>query len=273
MQTNRNNCFSLLTQRVIFQKIHYFNRISFRTRVREKKMSSDRALALGNGGSVLDDPRLPVGPGAPTVVEYSGRKNVNWRRLREMMPIDRSDASVARRKELFKLGDPNSNGYLSLAEVDKAMRDVFQIDSVFNMKPVMLRAFNAVKGLNQGRPAIGNLHKLMDDGVKSRGIKLDPAEYIEKTEFRALLCYLRGYTSCFQVFDMIDSDQDRRISLEEFKAAAPLLTKIGMDASNPEALFKAIDTDGGGMILFQEFSNYMLVKELVHRLEIEGDFE
>lgn len=221
--------------------------------------------------AAVDDPRYPSGAGAPTVIEYSGRKAVNWRRVRELMPVDRSDASVARRNELFKMADPNSNGYLSLAEVDKAMRDVFQIDAIYNMKPVMLRAFNAVKGLNQGREAIGNLHKLMD-GAKSRGIKLDPAEYIEKSEFRALLCYLQGYTKMMQVFDMIDTNQDRRLSRDEFRAAQGLLKKVGLPAENPDALFSTMDADAGGMVLFEEFSNYMLVNQLVHNLEIEGDY-
>ena len=42
---------------------------------------------------------------------------------------------------MFKLFDPNSNGYLSLAEVDKGIRDVLQIDEIFNAKKPIMRAF------------------------------------------------------------------------------------------------------------------------------------
>jgi hypothetical protein len=42
---------------------------------------------------------------------------------------------------MFNLFDPNSNGYISLAEVDKGIRDILAIDSIFNAKPAIMRAF------------------------------------------------------------------------------------------------------------------------------------
>ena len=41
--------------------------------------------------------------------------------------------------------DVNGNGYLSLAEVDKGMRDVVQLPALFELKPVLMRAFQASK--------------------------------------------------------------------------------------------------------------------------------
>jgi hypothetical protein len=41
--------------------------------------------------------------------------------------------------------DVNGNGYLSLAEIDKGMRDVAQIPILFNLKPVMMRAYQSAK--------------------------------------------------------------------------------------------------------------------------------
>lgn len=41
--------------------------------------------------------------------------------------------------------DVNGNGYLSLAEVDKGMRDVLQLPELFELKPVLMRAFQAAK--------------------------------------------------------------------------------------------------------------------------------
>lgn len=37
--------------------------------------------------------------------------------------------------------DMNGNGYLSLAEVDKGMRDVIRLPTLFELKPVLMRAF------------------------------------------------------------------------------------------------------------------------------------
>ena len=45
------------------------------------------------------------------------------------------------RKKQWSGMDVNGNGYLSLAEVDKGMRDVVQLPELFNLKPVLMRAF------------------------------------------------------------------------------------------------------------------------------------
>ena len=41
--------------------------------------------------------------------------------------------------------DINGNGLLSLAEVDKGMRDVIKLPTLFETKPVLIRAFSAAK--------------------------------------------------------------------------------------------------------------------------------
>eukprot|EP00665_Eupelagonemidae_sp_cell47_P002909 gene2909-5768_t len=41
--------------------------------------------------------------------------------------------------------DMNGNNYLSLAEVDKGVRDILKCDDLFNCKPAMLRAFEAAR--------------------------------------------------------------------------------------------------------------------------------
>ena len=43
----------------------------------------------------------------------------------------------------------NGNGYLSLAEVDKGMRDVIKIPALFDLKPVLMRAFTAAKKVSK----------------------------------------------------------------------------------------------------------------------------
>jgi hypothetical protein len=39
----------------------------------------------------------------------------------------------------------NGNGYISLAEVDKGIRDVLVLPILFATKPVLMRAFMAAK--------------------------------------------------------------------------------------------------------------------------------
>jgi hypothetical protein len=89
--------------------------------------------------------------------------------------------------------DFNGNGLLSLAEVDKGLRDL-KLPVLFKIKPVILRAFVAAKSKSPG----GN-----DD-------------YVEYKEFRHLLKYLRMYFEYWIAFAQIDTDKDRRISFNEF---------------------------------------------------------
>ena len=71
---------------------------------------------------------------------------------------------------------------------------------LFDLKPVMLRAFNAAKAKVPGSS------KYSDD-------------YVTKSEYRWLLKYLRIYYEYWVAFDRIDSGGDRRIDYSEFSAA------------------------------------------------------
>jgi len=46
---------------------------------------------------------------------------------------------------MFKDFDPNGNGHLSLAEVDKNMRDTLKMKALFDSKPAVIKAFNFAK--------------------------------------------------------------------------------------------------------------------------------
>lgn len=93
--------------------------------------------------------------------------------------------------------DVNGNGYLSLAEVDKGIRDVIQLPELFQLKPVLIRAFNAAKNKLKAKSQYGD-------------------DYVSKAEFKYLIQYLKEYTSYWIIFDEIDTSDDRRISLDEF---------------------------------------------------------
>ena len=63
-------------------------------------------------------------------------------------------------------------------------------------------------------------------------------------------------------FDRIDTDDDRRVDHSEFLQAKPLLQKWGIDMSNPEKQWRAADRDGGGKILFIEFCDWAIKRNL-----------
>ena len=170
------------------------------------------------------------------------RKKYNssiWAELKQRLPWEKNATHEKQREELWRAMDANVNGMLSLAEFEKGLQDVIKLPQLFQTKPVLIRAFNAAKGK-----------------VKSKSSKGD--EYIEKSEFRYLLKYLRQYYEYWVAFDLIDLDGDRRLTFKEFKLAAPQISQWNIDMSNPEAQWKKCDADGGGKVLFDEFANWAI---------------
>ena len=90
-----------------------------------------------------------------------------------------------------------------------------------------------------------------------------------RKEYRYLLKYLREYYEYWVAFDRVDTNDDRRVSLEEFKAAASMMTTWGIDMFDPEKRFKECDADGKGMILFSEFSDWAIKQSL----DLEDDID
>merc|ERR1712224_448153 len=70
-------------------------------------------------------------------------------------------------------------------------------------------------------------------------------------EFRVYVRLLIQYNYLFDLFEEADGD-DRRIDVDEFKKVAP---KIGFEGDDEELdkIFKNIDKNGGGKILFDEW--------------------
>ena len=48
------------------------------------------------------------------------------------------------------------------------------------------------------------------------------------------------------MFRKIDTSDDNRVSINEFKLAIPTMKKWGVEIKNPEEEFKLIDKNGGG---------------------------
>eukprot|EP00906_Rhabdomonas_costata_P028096 RCo039866 len=171
--------------------------------------------------------------------------SVNWAEIRAKLPTERTPEAKAKRAELFTLFDPNGNGYLSLAEVDRGLGPILHLAAIFDQKPVIMRAFQAAKKVHK--------HK----GGHSRG-----DDYVERCEFRLLLVYLRQYLELFQLFKKMDTSGDHKVSLSELTAALPQLRTLGIDIADPKAAFAQIDANHGGSILFDEFSHWALEKHL-----------
>ena len=94
----------------------------------------------------------------------AGADGFNFKELSAKLPTARDPDSTARRKKLFNSADVNGNGYLSRAEVDKAVGSAIGSEHLFSAKPVIARAFEASKDLGSGKNA---------DYVRRRG-RIEP---------------------------------------------------------------------------------------------------
>ncbi len=98
------------------------------------------------------------------------------------------------------------------------MRDVIKIPILFDLKPVLMRAYQAAKNKLPAKNKHGD-------------------DYVSRAEFRYLLMYLRQYYEYWVAFDEIDKNDDRRITFEEFSQAKPTLERWGIKGDT-KALFK-----------------------------------
>ena len=89
-----------------------------------------------------------------TMAAASKSKSIDLVALRAALPpTDRSDDSKKKRAKIFKDFDPNSNGYLSFAEVDGGCRNILKLYAIFDCKPVIQSAYNAAKSANNTKVA------------------------------------------------------------------------------------------------------------------------
>merc|ERR1712232_49172 len=110
-------------------------------------------------------------------------------------------------------------------------------------QPPLIRAWAKVTGYVGGGKAYTDGHK---DG------------FIHRNEFKKYLKYCFLYNELFTVF-MVDAEDDKRISLEEFQREVPNFVE-GTTPEQLEKVFKVIDVNGGGQILFDEFSQYVIAE-------------
>ena len=73
---------------------------------------------------------------------------------------------------------------------------------------------------------------------------------------------VRRYIELYAAFDAIDTGDDDRIDYDEFRKGCKMMTEWNVTVSNPKKEFAAIDKNGGGQVLFDEFCEWALAKGL-----------
>ncbi|KAI3633260.1 hypothetical protein MIR68_008798 [Amoeboaphelidium protococcarum] len=143
-------------------------------------------------------------------------------------------------RETFNRFDNNGSGQLSLAEIDKAMVELFP-NSYGKHKKAVMRAYKSADASGNG--------------------------YVEIEEFSMLLYFLAYYSDLYEVYIQGDPQKSGRIDFESFKSKiVPVLKKNGVntelkinlsDAKAVKSLFDKFDVDQGGYVRFEEFAEQM----------------
>jgi Ca2+-binding EF-hand superfamily protein len=161
-------------------------------------------------------------------------KDVDMASFIRKLPIGENAGELQRK--LFSRFDVNGNGHLSLSEVELGLQMMMGASGetvVDALGPAIARAFHAARDCNP---------------TGSSG------DFVEFTEFRLLLVYLKRYSELLRLFDMVDTTDDRRICFPEFQEAMPQLQQWGVVVEDAAAEFAKMDADKSGNVLFDEFS-------------------
>lgn len=182
----------------------------------------------------------------------------------------------SKRAMVWAKWDPNGNGYLSLAEVDLAVKTTLQ-DFVKNdaageaiwkrFRPSFIRAFNDAKDAAAAPAQMSS-------------------EYVSNHEFRILVAYIGYYATWFEVFSMIDgaagdstATDDRRISLAEWELGVNKIVRAGLTwapyvalSSATKASFAQMDLNQGGYVSLNEFCDWIKAAEIEAKTPAGTDF-
>ncbi len=176
----------------------------------------------------------------PSVLDYIS--------IKQKLCLERTREGMQKRHEIFNQMDINKNGFLSFSEVTRGIKDVLNLPEIYEKKEVIRKAFDAAK-----------------DSVKNS--KSESKNFIELNEFRYLLVYLRQYLEFSEMFIRIDTDGDRKITIEEFEAAIPIIEKWGYKVRDCRITFADMDNYCSGKIRFDEFCSWAIKK----KLDVEDD--
>ena len=159
------------------------------------------------------------------------------------LPWQMTPEKLEARKKLWPTFDNDGTGYLSLAKVDKGVRDM-NLPELFGLEPVTIRAFNAAKSKAKKKT------KYSDD-------------FVTKSEFHWLLKYLHIYFELWCAFEKLGTDIDHRLDKTHFLGGKDMLVKWGVDMSDPEKVWKAVNPHRHVHVLFEEFADWAIKNHFI----------
>jgi len=159
-------------------------------------------------------------------------KMSDWEKLKNL-PVGQSDEDKQKRIELWKKMNVTHAKHLALFELDAGVQKVLECEDLFSAKAAVRKAHALAREVNP---------------------KGDDSK-LEFCEFRLLLVYLKGFFEVHEAFTWLDTSKDKVLSKAEFEAAGPKLAALGVNVSDPGALWTKLK-GSNDEVDFTEFADW-----------------
>mmetsp|Transcript_129547 Transcript_129547/g.242362 ORF Transcript_129547/g.242362 Transcript_129547/m.242362 type:complete len:278 (-) Transcript_129547:37-870(-) len=175
---------------------------------------------------------------------------VDWDAVEERLPIKQVPEAMAERKALFKILDPNKNGYLTLTEVTAGLPGLLSAGGYRKLG----EAAESLVPLDDFRPACKLAYKQAHKVAPSKGRNTNQ---IGKREFHALLVSFRLYLELDVLFQFIDQSGDDRLCWKEVERHKSELEAWGIDEESARRKFP---DDWEEAMKYSEFAEWCIAR-------------
>merc|ERR1711892_531273 len=77
--------------------------------------------------------------------------DINWALINSRLPYARTREQYDERRRMWRAIDVNDNGFVSLAEITRGVRDVINVPDLFDCRPAINRAFHHSKSVSKSQ--------------------------------------------------------------------------------------------------------------------------
>lgn len=207
----------------------------------------DKTMDEGDAKAVAMAVEIEVEEEPEVYVEEESKievKELDFAQIAEELPVSNSAEDKKKRKDIFTGIDVSGNGHLSLAEIQGGLLSLLG-GEIADMTPAITMAYKMTKDTNGKN-----------------------GDYVERPEMKTLMIALRRYIEIYVAFEAIDENNDRRIDLDEFLKAVPVIEGWGVKLGFPTEEFDCMDSNDGEKILFDEFCEWAIKQDL----DVEEEF-
>jgi Ca2+-binding EF-hand superfamily protein len=175
----------------------------------------------------------------------------NWTNFNKNIPVEETEEAKNGRINLFKEIDINSNGSLSISEIHLVIKHKIDYHNP-HLKSAIFKSFETIRLLRDEKSKLNR-----DD------------HFLIFREFRKFLVYLKHYFEYYLMFELMDSDDTRKVDIYEFEAALSFIKRWGIEIKDIKKSFNEIDDNNSGVITFDEFCFWAIKNSL--KIPIEDD--